>query len=650
MTRCRHDFSRRGNNRAAVGVGMPKRRRWSSLDGYKEVSEILSREHPSLKLLLSKSEWEHASVRNYSKLPIECTKCKFVTDTATVASLLNGCAPQCACPRVGGCLPWKSPGGRRRFLCLVETSFPGCYDASGVTSDWWGANVVGANSCVPLVCRKCGHRSTTSHITSLQQGNAPGCFCNGRVFWKSAEGRQRLLTLISERYGETVDVSTMTLAWWERSVLDQASTIEVLCKRCNHRNQTCRIGALAAGDGIGCACNGGIKYASEGGYEYALRLLETVRPRFTCWLSSLDLQSYLDLRINAHTLLEFQCGECGYVSQTCNLNKIQQGETPACFCSGTVPWISHQGFLHFEKMLDLWHGDRIDSTQLTLEWWQDNIVGKDSVVSCLACGVCGHTNLSTRVGTLAAGRTSGVACPCNGSALWKTEQGRARLLALLDPVMYDASVMTAQWWSANITGVYSKLSCICLGCNYLCQNTCIAHVTQSHRMGCQCHKKTEQKLYQWLAEVYGAENVEREIGIIQNPRTGRWLRMDFRVQGGGASTFIELDGNLGHFGLGWQGVEVQDPPLRDRFKEEVALKQSSSVIRLLQQTVWNSRDDRVWQGYLAEALQKAFCIGLDAKVFTPGEVTEYESGIYASLRLDWRTISIGTMRCSSPPQ
>ena len=95
--------------------------------------------------------------------------------------------------------------------------------------------------------------------------------------------------------------------------------------------------------------------------------------------------------------------------------------------------------------------------------------------------------------------------------------------------------------------------------------------------------------------------------------------------------YIELDGHIGHFGVGWNGKPDEDAPRRDLMKETWALEHGRRVIRLLQRDVWVANYD--WGIFLTEAIR----LTLDASTsfVLCQNVPEYEGGVYASLRNVW---------------
>ena len=613
---------------SSADLKQTKRMRWRSSEGHAKVLAAAQHINPPLRILIESENWHSACQTNSAKLPVKCLACGHESQTATVASLLAMRAPRCFCPRVGGSIPWKTDVGRTRLLQILHDKWGDDKDISEITPEWWRNHVQGANTCLPLTCRRCGHRSTSCAITTLQQGGEPGCFCNGRVFWKSLEGRERILDIIAAKYGGTKDVTAMTTTWWFANVVDQSSTIRMRCTTCEYINCKSRIGDVANGDGVGCWCKG-VPYEGREGYDRVHYLLDQ-NSRINS--SAVTYEWWCESRITAHSKLPLSCRDCGHSSSDLTINHLQQGGGPACFCNGGVLWASQNGFDKFRKVLHEFFSDIIDATDATWEWWEQHVplLGKDTVMTCLRCLACGHRCQTTRLSHVASMiNKGGIACECNGSALWAGEPGRLRLLRNFEGTHYDTSVMTSPWWITNIHGVYSKIIVKCTRCGETCSSTTIASFTQRFSINCGCRLKTEHLLRTWLVGTYGEASIESQCVVGRNIGTDRPLKMDFAVHHNSRKTFIELDGELGHFGRGWHGEVVTDVPQRDLLKERMSLDAGISVIRVLQMDIWHNRFD--WQGYILRSLEMTWAAEVPA-VILPTGVIQYTTGIYAELR------------------
>ena len=188
----------------------------------------------------------------------------------------------------------------------------------------------------------------------------------------------------------------------------------------------------------------------------------------------------------------------------------------------------------------------------------------------------------------------------------------------------DATQMTEGWWRSNIVDCYSKLLVFCRECKCCCDTTQITSIQQGSGFGCLCRNKTEAKLHRWLSRCFS--DVQCQAGECYNEATQRRLPFDFALCLAGRVVYVELDGDIGHFGVGFHGEETCAVAERDLKKERWAIAQGRSVVRVLQVDVW--ADAGGWQAYLQEALQSA---ALSPVVIHPS-APQYCSGIYAELR------------------
>lgn len=111
-----------------------------------------------------------------------------------------------------------------------------------------------------------------------------------------------------------------------------------------------------------------------------------------------------------------------------------------------------------------------------------------------------------------------------------------------------------------------------------------------------CKNKTEAKLFSFLQQHFKDPVHQLKVWWCKNPETNKFLPFDFCV----SKTIIELDGRQ-HYEqvMGWQSPELTQK--NDRYKEEQALKNGYSVLRILQEDVWNDRID--WKSLLLEHIK-----------------------------------------------
>jgi hypothetical protein len=100
--------------------------------------------------------------------------------------------------------------------------------------------------------------------------------------------------------------------------------------------------------------------------------------------------------------------------------------------------------------------------------------------------------------------------------------------------------------------------------------------------------KTEKLLQKWLEKTYGEVICQYKDIFNISPVTGHHLPYDFALPN--YKVIIELDGTQ-HFKQVWNWQSPEQQEERDRFKEDVALENGWSVIRVLQEDVAKNRND-----------------------------------------------------------
>ncbi len=109
----------------------------------------------------------------------------------------------------------------------------------------------------------------------------------------------------------------------------------------------------------------------------------------------------------------------------------------------------------------------------------------------------------------------------------------------------------------------------------------------------KCKNKTETKLFSFLEEHFEDPIHQFRVSWCKNPETNKFLPFDFCV----SRTIIELDGPQHYKQVrNWKSPELTQKS--DRFKEECANKNGYSVLRILQEDVWNDKID--WKSLLLE--------------------------------------------------
>ena len=129
-------------------------------------------------------------------------------------------------------------------------------------------------------------------------------------------------------------------------------------------------------------------------------------------------------------------------------------------------------------------------------------------------------------------------------------------------------------------------------------NTALHNITNG-RWCPVCKNKTEKKLYEWLIENGFTVSRQPKFDWCKNLSTDRHLPFDFLVN----DIIIELDGRQ-HFEQisNWQSHLITQR--NDRYKECLALKNGYSIIRLLQEEVWEDKDVEEWKDLLLTSLKE----------------------------------------------
>ena len=381
---------------------------------------------------------------------------------------------------------WSSETGWYRCLKILKDSYGEQHDASNMTWAWWKANVKDAQSKIDVTCKKCGHRSKSTSLDSLQRGGAPGCFCNGGVRWSGREGRARCLSMLKDRCGEQHDARNMTWAWWKANVKDAQSKIDVTCKKCGHRSKSTSLIVLQRGCAPGCFCNGGVRWSSREGRARCLSMLkdrhgeqhDASNMTWAWWKANI---------MHQNSKIDVTCKKCGQRSKSTSLDKLQRGCAPGCFCNGGVRWSSREGRARCLSILKDRYGEQHDASNMTWAWWKANIMHQHSKID-VTCKKCGHHSKSTSLDGLQSGCAPGFFC--NGGVRWSSREGRARCLSMLKDrhgEQHDASNMTWAWWKANIMHQKSKIDVTCKKCGHRSKSTSLIVLQRGCAPGCFCN-------------------------------------------------------------------------------------------------------------------------------------------------------------------
>jgi uncharacterized protein YggL (DUF469 family) len=422
----------------------------------------------------------------------------------------------------------------------------------------------------------------------------------------------------------------MTQAWWDANIHGSASKLLATCRECGWVCETTAIHRLQQGRAFGCFCNRSVPWAGEVGRARILQILSN--ERFARFDVSAMTPDWWNANIHGKdSKLLVTCRDCDLVCDTTSVKGLQKGHEFRCACNGLASWAGEAGRSRVMRILSDERFARFDASSMTQAWWDANVSGQASklIVTCRDCGWLCDT---TCIASLQQGHE--FRCVCNGCASWAGEAGRSRIMRILSNerfARYDVSAMTPEWWDANVCGGASKLLATCRDCGWVCNTTCVQYIQHGRSFGCACKNKTEALLLRWLKQAYGEDNVQYQVKGCVNHPTNRPLPFDYSVIDPVTSrcVLLELDGPIGHFGKDWHRQESTEQAERDFIKEQWALSQGCSVVRVLQKDVWLEHSD--WRGHLKQSISSALASSFPS-VFYPRDAPEYTSGIYAELR------------------
>lgn len=166
-----------------------------------------------------------------------------------------------------------------------------------------------------------------------------------------------------------------------------------------------------------------------------------------------------------------------------------------------------------------------------------------------------------------------------------------------------ASIQKSKFWSKdNKTKPWEickssgqKYIFDCPRCNNKYESN-LLHVTNGRWCKCK-HKKTEQKLYDFLVSFFGKDKIEREI-TIAGCKNINLLKFDFCIEK--YKIIIEIDGRQ-HFAQVWDWTDPFVTQQTDIYKMTCANENGYTVIRLLQMDVWNDKNN--WKFKLLMAIK-----------------------------------------------
>ena len=327
-----------------------------------------------------------------------------------------------------------------------------------------------------------------------------------------------------------------------------------------------------------------------------------------------------------------QCTVCKVKSDATTLNQLQQNGSISCFCNGHLKLNDPQYYdclcnADLCNRLGVFAAFHSHSSRIAIPSREEFNEVINSVASgrspCgaklkLLCQKCGKYIQSTSIGHL----SSNTGCPCNkdDSRHYRHHFNKFKDNILLSNLRLHIS--EEEWLTECSGNTYCPpVSCRLHPQYGIMRTTDIAHMKTYKRQCCPAcgHAQTEGILLIWF--------MKTEVIIKPQYKGPGRTRFDFHLQfPDDFEILIELDGAQhfwsDHYYYTDAGCE------RDLLKEEWAIAKRLSVVRVLQEDVWN--DLYGWQGWLANSIEAAR--SGEPRVFTP-DTPEYRSANSAYVQL-----------------
>ncbi|AMQ10950.1 restriction endonuclease [Brazilian marseillevirus] len=360
-----------------------------------------------------------------------------------------------------------------------------------------------------------------------------------------------------------------------------AKKLEFVCPKCTH-NFEMRPNDISSGYFCPFCSNQKLCTSGECGMCFEKSFANREKAKY--WSTEKNNLTPREVFASSGKKYWFRCGKCGHYFET-SLNNVSRG-TFCPFCPNKKLCSSDDCKACFEKSFASHKKARYWSTEKNKKTPREMFVSSNKKF-WFECGNCGHS-FEAKLSNI----SNGTFCPyCSNGKLCSSNECKMCFGKSF------ASHKKAEFWD-NERNRGSPRD-IFLGSEKKCWFECekkhkfsgIPYRLSSGQWCPKCKNKSEAKVLSFLEENFRNTIHQFRVPWCKNPETGKCLPFDFCV----SKTIIELDGEQHYKQVSnWKSPEEYQK--RDRYKEECAIKNGYSVIRILQKDVWN--EEKEWRRLL----------------------------------------------------
>jgi hypothetical protein len=330
---------------------------------------------------------------------------------------------------------------------------------------------------------------------------------------------------------------------------------------------------------------------------------------------------------SAASKIPVQCKTCAVVKE-CLVGNVASGHRPVCKCGigsrgNITPWASEDGKRRAFEIARSKSMEYIDS----VEW--SNVTARTKLSwRCTDCGISGMMSLN-QLST-----EHKMSCFCNRGILYSSEAARVRIceVAARKNLTATGCLMSPSDWRAFNANRHSEAEFTCNSCLVTVPININRLLNTASCGNCGCTKKTQLIVFKHLLQ----------LSLLNGTASVRWeyrmsniATMPFDIAilsaAGTPLVFVEVDGQQ-HFAWHphrhFEQADVERTMKNDLIKERCAVAAHVSVVRLVQEDVWNNRFD--WKSWLHSVLDRAL---VDAPAVVVQDSPLYHAGAYACMRV-----------------